>query len=322
MSKVALILGITGQDGSYLADLLLSKGYEVHGMVRRTSNLLRSRIEHLRNDPAIYGKTLHLHYGDLSDASAMRRIVHKVQPAEVYHLAGQSHVGLSFEMAEATCEEVAMATLRLFEILREEVHEARIYHASTSEVFGNAASVPQSEETPFRPTSPYGCAKAFATQMARIYRKSHGMFICNGIAYNHESPRRGENFVTRKISLGVGRIKRGESKELVLGNVEALRDWGHAQDYVEAMWRMLQYVYPCDYVLATGEVHSVLEFAQASFVAAGLSADEFLRHDSLLNRRSEPARLMGDASKIKHALGWMPRRRFADVVLEMVAADL
>lgn len=314
MNKTALILGVTGQDGSYLAELLLSKGYAVHGVVRRTSNLLRSRIEHLRS-------RISLHYGDLSDVTALRRIVRKAQPTEVYHLAGQSHVGLSFEIPESTCEEVAMASIRLMEILRDEAPRARIYHASTSEVFGNAESFPQNEETPFRPTSPYGCAKEFVTQMASVYRNSHGMFICNGIAYNHESPRRGENFVTRKITLGVGRIKRGEDAELVLGNVEARRDWGHAQDYVEAMWLMLQHDMPDDYVLATGEVHSVMEFAQAAFAEAGISPERLLRHDPLLNRKSEPERLVGDASKIKKALGWEPRRRFADVVREMVLAD-
>ena len=320
MNKVALILGVTGQDGSYLSELLLSKGYEVHGVVRRTSSLLRSRIEHLRNDPAIYGRTFFLHYGDMNDATAIRTIVRRVQPSEVYHLACQSHVGLSFEIPESTCEDVAMASLRLFETLRQEAHEARIYHASTSEVFGNADESPQNERTAFRPTSPYGCAKAFATQMARIYRESHGMFICNGIAYNHESPRRGENFVTRKISRQVALIKRGEANELVLGNVEARRDWGHAQDYVEAMWMMLQLDAPDNYILATGEVHSVMEFAHAAFAAAEIPPS--IRHDPALLRRAEPVMLVGDASKIRDACGWVARRTFADVAREMVLADI
>jgi len=320
--NIALITGITGQDGSYLADLLLAKGYEVHGIVRRTSNLLRSRVEHLRNDPAIYGQRFCLHYGDLGDATTLRRIFRKVQPTEVYHLAGQSHVGLSFEIPESTCEEVAMASLRLFEICRDEPRPVRIYHASTSEVFGHAESAPQNERTAFRPTSPYGCAKAFATQVARVYRETYGMFLCNGLAYNHESPRRGENFVTRKISRQVALIKLGRARELVLGNVESRRDWGHAEDYVEAMWLMLQHHTADDYVLATGESHSVHDFAHAAFAVAGLSADDFLRHDPLLDRRSEPARLVGDATKIRETLGWTPRRRFADVVRAMVLADL
>ena len=320
--NIALVTGVTGQDGSYLSDLLLAKGYDVHGIVRRTSNLRRSRIEHLHRDPAIYGQRFFLHYGDLGDATTLRRIFRKVQPTEVYHLAGQSHVGLSFEIPESTCEEVAMASLRLFEICRDESRPVRIFHASTSEVFGNAETAPQNERTPFRPTSPYGCAKAFATQIARVYRETYGMFLCNGLAYNHESPRRGENFVTRKISRQVALIKLGRERELVLGNVEARRDWGHAEDYVEAMWRMLQHDTADDYVLATGESHSVLDFARAAFECAGLSADDFLRHDAALERRTEPAQLVGDATKIRETLGWTPRRRFADVVREMVLADL
>jgi GDPmannose 4,6-dehydratase len=319
---IALITGVTGQDGSYLADLLLAKGYEVHGIVRRTSNLLRSRVEHLRNDPAIYGQRFFLHYGDLGDATTLRRIFRKEQPTEVYHLAGQSHVGLSFEIPESTCEEVAMASLRLFEICRDEPRPVRIYHASTSEVFGNAESEPQNERTAFRPTSPYGCAKAFATQTARVYRETYGMFLCNGLAYNHESPRRGENFVTRKISRQVALIKTGRAHELVLGNVDSRRDWGHAEDYVEAMWLMLQHETADDYILATGESHSVHDFARAAFAVAGLSCEDYLRHDATLDRRSEPARLVGDATKIRERLGWTPRRRFGDVVREMVEADL
>lgn len=320
--SIALITGVTGQDGSYLSDLLLAKGYEVHGIVRRTSNLLRSRVEHLRNDPAIYGQRFFLHYGDLSDATTLRRIFRKVRPSEVYHLAGQSHVGLSFEIPESTCEEVAMASLRLFEICRDEPQPVRIYHASSSEVFGDAETAPQHEGTPFRPTSPYGCAKAFATQVAHVYRETYGMFLCNGMAYNHESPRRGENFVTRKITRQVALIKLGRASELVLGNVESRRDWGHAQDYVEAMWLMLQHASAGDYVLATGESHSVLDFARAAFAVVDLSADDFLRHDTALDRRSEPARLVGDATKIRNVLGWVPQRRFHDLVREMVLADL
>src|SRR5438105_2084894 len=235
MKKIALITGITGQDGSYLAELLLEKGYAVHGVVRRTSNLLRSRIEHLRNDENIYGKSLFLHYGDLSDVTTLRRIFSKVKPAEIYHLAGQSHVGLSFEIPESTCEEIGMATLRLLEMARDQSQSIRFYHASSSEIFGNATETPQTENTPLRPASPYGCAKAFAHQLARVYRDSYGLFVCNGILYNHESPRRGENFVTRKIARAVARIARGLDQALSLGNLESRRDWGRAQDYVEAM---------------------------------------------------------------------------------------
>ncbi len=251
--KTALITGITGQDGSYLAELLLGKGYAVHGVVRRTSNLLRSRIEHLRRDEDIYDKRLFLHYGDLSDGTTLRRIFSKVQPAEVYHLAGQSHVGLSFEIPESTCDEIGMATLRLLEIARDQAEPVKVYHAASSEIFGNAAESPQSESTPLRPSSPYGCAKAFATQLARVYRDSYGLFVCNGILYNHESPRRGENFVTRKIARAVARIARGLDDELVLGSLDSRRDWGRAQDYVVSMWLMLQHEKPDDYVVATGE---------------------------------------------------------------------
>ena len=263
--KVALITGITGQDGSYLAELLLEKGYRVHGVVRRTSNLLRSRIEHLRRDKNIYEHRLFLHYGDLSDGTTLRRIFAGARPDEVYHLAGQSHVGLSFEIPESTCEEVGMATLRLLEITRDQPQPIKFYHASSSEIFGHAPETPQTEETALRPASPYGCAKAFATQLAQLYRRSYNLFVCNGILYNHESPRRGENFVTRKIARGAARISRGLDRELVLGNLEGRRDWGHAQDYVRAMWLMLQHDKPDDYIVATGETHSVRDFAEAAF---------------------------------------------------------
>jgi len=231
-AKVALITGITGQDGSYLAELLLEKGYAVHGVVRRTSNLLRSRLEHLRSDQGIYRDRFFLHYGDLTDGTTLRRIFAKVRPTELYHLAGQSHVGLSFEIPESTSEEIAMATLRLLEIARDQPRALRFYNASSSEIFGDAKEAPQTEETPIRPATPYGCAKAFATQMARIYRQSYGLFVCNGILYNHESPRRGENFVTRKIARSAARIAHGLDHELVLGTLSSRRDWGRARDYV------------------------------------------------------------------------------------------
>jgi GDPmannose 4,6-dehydratase len=318
----ALITGITGQDGSYLAELLLGKGYAVHGLVRRTSNLLRSRIEHLRNDPAIYGHTFFLHYSDLSDATTLRRIFRTVQPAEVYHLAGQSHVGLSFEIPESTCEEVAISTLRLLEICRDQPQPVRLYHASSSEIFGAAVESPQTEDTAFRPTSPYGCAKAFATQIVRVYREAHGLFACNGLLYNHESPRRGENFVTRKITRHVAQIALGQIDRLTLGNVQARRDWGHAADYVRAMWMMLQHPQADDYIVATGETHSVLEFAQAAFAVVGLPWEKYVRADPALERRTEPGALVGNPAKIQRVLDWKPTRTFPELVREMVEADL
>ena len=321
-NKVALITGITGQDGSYLTELLLQKDYAVHGIVRRTSNLVRSRIEHLRRDPKIYEKRLFLHYGDLSDTTTLRRIFREVQPGELYHLAGQSHVGLSFEIPESTCDEAGMATLRLLEILRDQRLPVRFYHASTSEIFGNAAESPQNEATPMRPTSPYGCAKAFATQLCRVYRRSYGLFVCNGILYNHESPRRGENFVTRKIARAAARISRELDVDLVLGNLDSERDWGRAQDYVHAMWLMLQHDQPDDYVVATGEAHSVREFVETAFAAVDLSWKKFVKHDPAFERPIEPAGLVGDARKILETLGWKPRGTFQDLVREMVEAEV
>src|SRR3954471_21110785 len=320
--KTALITGITGQDGSYLAELLLGKGYAVHGVVRRTSNLLRSRIEHLRNDENVYGKSLFLHYGDLSDVTALRRIFSEVQPDEVYHLAGQSHVGLSFEIPESTSEEIGMATLRLLEIARDQTNPLKFYHASSSEIFGNAAESPQTESTPLRPASPYGCAKAFATQLARVYRESYGLFVCNGILYNHESPRRGENFVTRKIARAAARIARGLDHELVLGSLESRRDWGRAQDYVAAMWLMLQSEKPDDYVVATGQTHSVREFVEAAFKVVNLTPEKYVKRNPAFDRPTDPARLVGSPAKIKAELGWKPSGSFNDLVREMVEAEL
>jgi GDPmannose 4,6-dehydratase len=320
--KVALITGITGQDGSYLTELLLQKGYTVHGIVRRTSNLERSRIEHLRRDEKIYHKILFLHYGDLSDATTLRRIFREVLPSEVYHLAGQSHVGLSFELPESTCDEAGMSTLHLLEIMRDQGQPVRFYHASTSEIFGDAAESPQTEETAMRPTSPYGCAKAFATQLCRVYRKSYGLFVCNGICYNHESPRRGENFVTRKIARAAARISRGLDTELVLGNLESKRDWGRAQDYVRAMWLMVQHEKPEDYIVATGEAHSVRDFVEAAFKVVDLPWKKYVKHDVAFDRPIEPARLIGCADKIRKALGWKPSESFEDLVREMVHAEV
>src|SRR5256886_2618807 len=320
--KIALITGITGQDGSYLSELLLEKGYAVHGIVRRTSNLLRSRIEHLRRDENIYGKKLFLHYGDLSDTTTLRRIFREVNPAEVYHLAGQSHVGLSFELPESTCDEAGMATLRLLEIVRDQSAAMKFYHASTSEIFGKASESPQNEETPMRPTSTYGCAKAFATMLARVYRQSYGMFVSNGILYNHESPRRGENFVTRKIARAAARISRGLDVDLALGNLESKRDWGRAQDYVVAMWLMLQHEKPDDYIVATGETHSVREFAEAAFAVVKLPWEKYVKHNRKFDRLNDPVDLVGSAEKIKATLGWQPTGSFIELVREMVDAEL
>jgi len=320
--KIALITGISGQDGSYLSELLLEKNYTVHGIVRRTSNLLRSRIEHLRRDEKIYGQRLFLHYGDLSDGTTLRRIFRDVRPTELYHLAGQSHVGLSFEIPESTCEEAGMATLRLLEIARDQPTPVRFYHASSSEIFGNATETPQTEHTPMFPASPYGCAKAFATQLARVYRQSYGLFVCNGILYNHESPRRGENFVTRKIARAVARIARGLDVDLVLGNLESRRDWGRAQDYVRAMWLMLQHKSADDYIVATGETHSVREFVEAAFAVVDLPWKKYVKRDPSFDRPTEPARLVGCADKIRQMLGWKPTGTFPQLVREMVEAEL
>ncbi len=320
--KIALITGITGQDGSYLTELLLGKGYAVHGIVRRTSNIARSRIEHLRREEAGTGECLSLHYGDLSDGTTLRRIFANVRPSEVYHLAGQSHVGLSFEIPESTCEEIAMATLRLLEIVRDQPQPVKFYHASTSEVFGRASESPQTEETRFAPTSPYGVAKVFASQMVRVYRQSYGLFACNGILYNHESPRRGENFVTRKIARAVARIARGMEDELVLGDTSARRDWGHAREYVEAMWRMLQHPTADDYIVATGQTHSVQDFVEAAFAEVKLAPEKYLRRSEALTRPAEPTQLVGSPEKIQRELGWAPRTTFEELVSEMVQAEL
>ncbi len=314
--------GITGQDGSYLTELLLEKGYAVHGIVRRTSNLQRSRIEHLRHDPKIYDTTFFLHYGDLSDTTTLRRIFREVQPTEVYHLAGQSHVGLSFDIPESTCDEAGMSTLRLLKIARDQDHPVRFYHASTSEIFGDAIESPQNEETPMRATSPYGCAKAFATQFAAFTNNPTDLFVCNGILYNHESPRRGENFVTRKIARAVARISRGLDSELVLGNLESKRDWGRAQDFVKAMWLMLQHDQADDYVVATGKAHSVRDFVKAAFAMVDLQWEQYVKRDAAFDRPIEPARLVGCADKIRKTLGWKPSGTFQGLVREMVEAEV
>jgi GDPmannose 4,6-dehydratase len=325
MAKRALITGVTGQDGAYLTEFLLGKGYEVHGMLRRASLFNTDRIDHLYHDPHLPGVNLSLHYADLSDGTALRRVLEKVQPDEVYNLAAQSHVKVSFEVPEYTADIVAMGTLRLLDALRDYMMHGgkavRCYQAGSSEMYG-AAPAPQSERTPFYPRSPYAVSKVAAHWYAINYREAYDMFICNGILFNHESPRRGETFVTRKVTRAVARIKEGLQDKLYLGNLDAKRDWGFAGDYVEAMWLMLQQPKPDDYVVATGETHSVREFVEQAFKEAGL---DWKRHVELDNRYLRPTEvdvLQGDASKARKVLGWHPRIAFTDLVAMMVAHDL
>jgi GDPmannose 4,6-dehydratase len=322
MSRRALITGITGQDGSYLADLLIEKGYEVHGVVRRTSTLERSRLHHLYLNPEIVDRKLFLHYSDLEDSTSLRRIFVKVAPEEIYHLAGQSHVGLGFSMSEVTCDLTAMGTLRLLEIIRDMPTAPRLFHASSSEIFGKPEHEPQDETTPYWPVSPYGCAKAFATQMVKIFRESYGLFACNGIMYNHESPRRGENFVTRKICRAAAEIKLGRREKLPLGNLDARRDWGYAPDYVLGMWLTLQEEKADDYLFATGESHSVRDLAALAFETLGLDWQDHVEITPSLIRPDEPALLRGNASKAKRVLGWSPTCPFPKLISLMTHADL
>jgi GDPmannose 4,6-dehydratase len=321
-ATVALITGITGQDGSYLTELLLEKGYQVHGLVRRQSSTVRRRLEHLYADPQIYGQRLHLHYADLDDATSIRRILTKVQPDEIYHLAGQSHVGTSFEIPESTCESTAMGTLRLLEILRDLPKCPRLLQASSSEIFGRPVDAPQNELTAQCPATPYGVAKAFATNMVGVYRDSFGFFACNAICYNHESPRRGESFVTRKISRGVAAIHRGEADHLSLGNLDIERDWGYAPEYVEAMWRILQHDTPGDYVLATGHAHSLASFLEAAFAVIDRDHRDYVRTDPRFVRPAEVFRLVGDPRKAKQELGWQAQIELPELAEIMVRHDL
>ena len=318
----ALITGITGQDGSYLTELLLEKGYEVHGVVRRTSSLDRSRLNHLYQDPKIYGKRLLLHYADLDDPTTLRRVLKTSAPDELYHLGGQSHVGLSFEIPESTCEMTAMGTLRLLEMIRDLEKPPRLFHAASSEIFGRPAKWPQDENTPFAPVNPYGCAKAFAAQMVTIYRQTYKLFACNGIMYNHESPRRGENFVTRKICHSAAAIKLGLEKELMLGDTTAKRDWGHARDYVLGMWLMLQQERPDDFILATGKLHTVQDVVETAFGVVGLDWKKFVKQDARFMRPAEPLHLTGDAAKAKRVLKWEPKTTFEELIKEMTEAEL
>lgn len=321
-APVAFITGITGQDGSYLTELLLQKGYVVHGLVRRASMFNRSRIDHLRTDATVGASRLVLHYGDLNDLASVRRLLRKIQPTEIYHLAGQSHVGLSFEIPEVTCDENGMAVLGLLEIIRDLGYPARFYHASSSEIFGRPTEVTQDEQTPFNPVNPYGAAKAFATQLCRIYRDSYGVFACSGIAYNHESPRRGENFVTRKITRAAARIKQGTQRELALGNLEARRDWGYAPEYVEAMWRVLQQERADDFVLATGASHSIEDFLSAAFGSLALDWRDYVKFEARFVRPAEVGLLVGNPTKAKAVLGWTPTTSLSQLAKIMVQADL
>ena len=320
--KKALITGITGQDGSYLAELLLSKGYEVHGIIRRASTFNTGRIDHLYKDPHVNGVRLFLHYGDISDSTNLIKLLYRVQPEEIYHLAAQSHVRVSFDIPEYTGDVTGMGTIRILEALRETGVGAKFYQASSSEMFGKVQEVPQRETTPFYPRSPYGVAKLYAYWATRNYRESYGMFACNGILFNHESPRRGETFVTRKITRAVAHIKAGLQKKLYLGNLDAKRDWGYAKEYVEAMWLMLQQERPDDYVIATGETHSVEDFLAEAFSHAGLDWRSYVELDEKYLRPAEVDLLIGDASKAKAELGWQPSTTFAGLVRLMVDADV
>lgn len=324
--KRALITGITGQDGSYLAELLLEQGYEVHGMVRRTSVVMRSRIDPLF-DVAPKSKSRRraahfLHYGDLTDASSVNRLLREIQPDEIYNLGAQSHVKISFEVPEYTGDTVGLGTLRLLEGIRETKLNPKFYQAGSSEMFGLVREVPQKETTPFYPRSPYGAAKVYAHWLAVNYREAYNMFVCNGILFNHESPRRGENFVTRKITLGAAAIKLGLQQKLSLGNLEAKRDWGYAKDYVQAMWLMLQQERPDDYVIATGEMHSVQEFCELAFDYLGMNWEQYVAVDPLYLRPTEVPTLLGDCSKAKSVLKWKPSVTFPELVRLMVDADM
>jgi len=313
--KKALITGITGQDGSYLAELLLQKGYEVHGLVRRSSSFNTWRIDHVRDQ-------LVLHYGDLVDQNSLARALTALHPDEVYNLAAQSHVKVSFDMPEYTTDVTAIGVLRLLDAVRDLGLNARIYQAGSSEMFGLVQETPQTERTPFHPRSPYAVSKVYGHWMSVNYRESYGMHVSNGILFNHESPRRGENFVTRKITMSVAAIKQGRAKEVRLGNLDAKRDWGYAKDYVEAMWRMLQQEKPGDYVIATGETHSVREFCEEAFGCVGLDWKDFVKLDPKYLRPAEVDLLLGDSGKAQRELGWKPRVTFKELARLMVEADL
>ena len=322
MAKKALITGITGQDGSYLAELLLSKGYEVHGLIRRASTFNTGRLDPIYSDPHASHTRLFLHYGDLSDASALARLLGKIQPDEVYNLAAQSHVRVSFDCPEYTTDITATGAIRLLEAIRETGIKPRFYQASSSEMYGLVQEVPQTEKTPFYPRSPYGCAKVYAYWITVNYRESYGMHASNGILFNHESPRRGETFVTRKITRAVAHIKAGLQQKLYLGNLDAKRDWGFAKEYVEAMWLMMQQDTPDDYVIATNETHSIREFLDVAFGHVGLDWNKYVEIDPRYYRPAEVELLIGDYSKAKKKLGWEPKTKFEDLAKLMVDADM
>ncbi len=322
MSKKALVTGITGQDGSYLAELLLKKGYEVHGLIRRASTFNTGRLDHIYADPHTPKNQLHLHYGDLSDASGLARLIAKTEPEEVYNLAAQSHVRVSFDCPEYTSDIDATGTVRLLEAIREVGIQPKFYQASSSEMFGKVQEVPQTETTPFYPRSPYAAAKVYSYWITVNYRESYGMYACNGILFNHESPRRGETFVTRKITRAVAHIKAGLQDKLYLGNLDAKRDWGYAPEYVEAMWLMMQQDEPDDYVVATNETHSVREFLETSFGHVELDWQKYVEIDPRYNRPTEVDLLIGDYSKAKDKLGWEPTTRFDGLARLMVDADV
>jgi GDPmannose 4,6-dehydratase len=320
--KKALITGITGQDGSYLAELLLEKGYEVHGIIRRASTFNTGRIDHLYKDPHINGVRLFLHYGDIADSTNLIKLIYRIQPDEVYHLAAQSHVRVSFDIPEYTADVTGLSTIRILEAIRQTGVGSKFYQASSSEMFGKVQETPQCETTPFYPRSPYGAAKLYAHWATVNYRESYGIFACSGILFNHESPRRGETFVTRKITRAVARIRAGQESTLYLGNLDAKRDWGYAKEYVQAMWLMLQQDKPDDYVIATGETHSVEEFLTEAFSRVDLDWHDYVELDPKYLRPAEVDLLIGDATKAKRLLGWQPNVTFKQLVRLMVDADL
>ena len=320
--KTALITGITGQDGSYLAELLISKGYDVHGLIRRASIYNRGRIEHLYQDAQRHNNKFVLHHGDLSDTGSLINLIIEIKPDEIYNLGAQSHVRTSFEIPEYTANVVGLGTLRILEALRASGTGSRFYQASSSEMFGSVLETPQKETTPFNPASPYGIAKVFAHQIAAKYREGYGMHISSGILFNHESPRRGENFVTRKITTGIAEILAGKRDKIYFGNLDAIRDWGYAPEYVEAMWKMLQQDQPDDYVIATGETHSIREFLDEAFRLAGIGSwDKYIGIDPIYYRPVEVNELLGDATKAKSQLGWEAKVKFKDLVKIMLEAD-
>jgi len=322
MGKTALITGITGQDGSYLAELLLKKGYVVHGIKRRSSSFNTSRIDDVLPDWHEREARLLLHFADLSDSTSLVRLLYRLQPDEIYHLGAQSHVLVSFEIPEYTGDVTALGTVRLLEAIRETGIKTKFYQASSSEMFGRATETPQRETTPFRPCSPYGCSKLYAYWTTANYREGYRLFACNGILFNHESPRRGETFVSRKITRAIARIRAGLQQRLYLGNLDAKRDWGYAPEYVDAMWRMMQLDEPDDFVVATGETHTVREFVQTAFDYVGLDWEKYVEIDPKYFRPNEVDILQGDASKAERMFGWRPRVRFSELVKLMVDADM